>query len=68
LEGRITAVADVFDALSTRRSYKPAFPRETCFSILEKGRGGHFDPRILDAFFAGQEQIVDIQIRFAEVD
>lgn len=67
LEGRITAVADVFDALSTRRSYKPAFPREACFEILEKGRGGHFDPRILDAFFAAQEQIVEIQIRHAEI-
>jgi putative two-component system response regulator len=67
LEGRITAVADVFDALSTRRSYKPAFPRETCFAILEEGRGKHFDPRILDAFFAAQDQIVEIQIRYAEV-
>jgi cyclic di-GMP phosphodiesterase len=67
LEGRITAVADVFDALSTRRSYKPAFPRETCFAILEKGRGEHFDPRILDAFFAAKERIVEIQIRYAEV-
>jgi putative two-component system response regulator len=67
LEGRITAAADVFDALSTRRSYKPAFPLEKCFSILEEGRGSHFDPRILDAFFAAREAIIDIQIRYAEV-
>src|SRR5690606_4028853 len=44
IEGRITAVADVFDALSTRRAYKPAFPLEKCFSILEEGREKHFDP------------------------
>ena len=45
LEGRITAVADVFDALSTKRAYKPAFPLEKCFSILQEGRGTHFDPQ-----------------------
>jgi putative two-component system response regulator len=67
LEGRITAVADVFDALSTRRIYKPAFPLEKCFAILEDGRGSHFDPQVLDAFFAVREQIVTIQIRYADV-
>jgi putative two-component system response regulator len=63
LEGRITAVADVFDALGTRRSYKPALPREKCFAILQEGRGTHFDPQVLDAFFAAGEAIVEIQIR-----
>ncbi len=67
LEGRITAVADVFDALSTKRSYKPAFPRKKCFSILEEGRGTHFDPQVLQAFFAASEQIVQVQIRYAEL-
>lgn len=67
IAGRITAVADVFDALSTKRSYKPAFPLEKCFAILEEGRGTHFDSRVLDAFFAAKEQIVKIQIRYAEV-
>jgi putative two-component system response regulator len=47
LEGRITAVADVFDALSTKRCYKDAFPIEKCFAIMEEGRGRQFDPRIL---------------------
>src|SRR6185369_12553275 len=50
LEGRITAVADVFDALSSKRPYKPAFPLEKCLAILEEGRGQHFDPTVLDAF------------------
>jgi putative two-component system response regulator len=67
IEGRITAVADVFDALSTRRPYKPAFPLEKCFEILREGRGGHFDPTVLDAFFAARDEIVSIQIRHAEV-
>ncbi|MBW3540113.1 MAG: response regulator, partial [Planctomycetes bacterium] len=51
IEGRITAVADVFDALSSQRPYKPPFPRQKCFQILEEGRGTQFDPRVLDAFF-----------------
>jgi len=66
IEGRITAVADVFDALSSKRPYKPAFSREKCFGILEEGRGTHFDPRVLDAFFARSDEIVGIQIRYAE--
>ena len=45
LAGRITAVADVFDALSSKRPYKPAFPLERCFAIMEEGRGTHFDPQ-----------------------
>lgn len=62
IEGRITAVADVFDALSSARPYKDAFPREKCFSILQEGRGKHFDPRALDAFFARSEEIVQVQL------
>jgi len=68
LEGRITAVADVFDALSTKRAYKSAFPLEKCFEILRDGRGKHFDPQVLDAFFAAREQIVAVQISYAEVN
>jgi putative two-component system response regulator len=68
IEGRITAVADVFDALSTSRSYKPAFPLDRCFSILEDGRGSHFDPEVLDAFFAARGEVLQAQILFAEVD
>ena len=68
IEGRITAVADVFDALSSKRPYKPAFPREKCFQILEEGRGTHFDPQVLDAFFACGEDIVAIQIQYADVE
>jgi putative two-component system response regulator len=52
LPGRIVAVADVFDALSQSRSYKPAFPLDRCLEVMQEGRGTHFDPRVLDAFIA----------------
>ena len=68
IEGRITAVADVFDALSSKRPYKPAFPIDKCLGILEEGRGTHFDPDVLDAFFARKKQIVNTQIQHADVD
>jgi putative two-component system response regulator len=56
-EGRITAVADVFDALSSKRCYKDAFSFEDCISILEKERGKHFDPQVLDAFLSAKDEI-----------
>lgn len=62
LEGRIVAVADVFDALSSARPYKKPFSREKCFEILEEGRGKHFDPRVLDAFFSRSKEIIDTQL------
>lgn len=66
LEGRITAVADVFDALSTKRPYKPAFEVEECFRIMEENRGSHFDPRVLDAFFASESEILRIKVDYAD--
>jgi len=61
IEGRITAVADVFDALTSKRPYKEAFSSEKSFGIIAEGRGGHFDPDVVDAFFAVQEEILDIK-------
>lgn len=66
IEGRITAVADVFDALSSKRPYKKPFSRERCFEMLDEKRGTQFDARVLDAFFARSEEIVDVQIRYAD--
>lgn len=68
LEGRITAVADVFDAISTHRVYKSAYPLERCFEILREGRGTHFDPDVLDAFFARLNDILAIFREFGDVD
>ena len=50
LEARIVAVADVYDALSSARPYKPAFPEDTVLSIMEKKVGSHFDPAVYEAF------------------
>jgi putative two-component system response regulator len=66
LEGRITAVADVFDALSTRRCYKDAFPLDKCFSIMKEQRETHFDPTILDTFFGLRQSIVRVQLQYAD--
>jgi putative two-component system response regulator len=66
IEGRMTAVADVFDALSTARVYKPAIPREKCFAMMSDQRGTHFDPRVLDAFFARAEEVVEVQIEMMD--
>ncbi len=68
IEGRIVAVADVFDALSVKRPYKPAYPLEKCFEILREGRGTQFDPTVIDAFFKRRDDVVQIQIDFADVD
>jgi putative two-component system response regulator len=68
LEGRITAVADVFDALMSKRSYKPAFPLAKSLEILEEGRGTQFDPSVLDAFTKRRQEIIQIQIDYAETD
>lgn len=66
IEGRITAPADVFDALSSRRPYKEPLPLRKCLSILEEGRATHFDPKVLDAFFSRKEEIQGIRARYSE--
>ena len=50
ISARIFAIADVFDALTSRRPYKEAFSFDKAMSILEESRGSHFDPELLDAF------------------
>ena len=66
IEGRITALADVYDALSTKRPYKPIFPRDKCLDILNDDRGIRFDPTVLDAFLAGLEEVICIQVEYAD--
>lgn len=66
IEGRITAVCDVFDAVSTSRPYKKAFPLEACFQIILDGRGSHFDPACVDAFFKRQKDILDAFDEYAD--
>lgn len=66
LEGRITAVADVFDALVSKRPYKPAFAYEESIEIMKQQRGSHFDPCVLDAFLKCKEQIVQVHVEYAD--
>ena len=66
LAGRIAAVADVFDALVSKRPYKEAFSVEKSLSIIKEGRGGHFDPEVVDAFFAIQEEILSIKEQYSD--
>jgi HD-GYP domain-containing protein (c-di-GMP phosphodiesterase class II) len=56
LSARIVALADVYDALTSKRVYKDAFSHETAMEIIMKDRGKHFDPEIVDAFLAHAEE------------
>ncbi|MCC7383632.1 MAG: HD domain-containing protein [Deltaproteobacteria bacterium] len=68
LEGRIVALADVFDALLSRRCYKPPFPLETALEHVATHRGTHFDPDIVEAFFAAKGPILEIRDRYIEIE
>ncbi|PKO92289.1 MAG: two-component system response regulator [Betaproteobacteria bacterium HGW-Betaproteobacteria-10] len=66
LYGRIVAVADVFDALTSERPYKKAWPLEDARKFLEDGRGQHFDPMCVEAFLAGWDDVLKIRQRFQD--
>ena len=68
ISARLMAVADVYDALISRRVYKPGMPHEQAVAIIRDGRGTHFDPDICDAFLANTEQFREIAERFADSD
>ena len=60
LSARIMAVADVFDALVARRSYKEGFPFDTAVDIIRKESGTHFDPEVVEAFLLCQDEVKKI--------
>ncbi len=66
LEGRIVAIADVFDALVSVRPYKPAFPLDDALQILERESGRHFDPQLLHAFHEALPEILRIREIYAD--
>ena len=57
LSARIMAVADVFDALVSKRSYKDGFPFEKAMAIIEEGSGSHFDPKVAGAFINASDEV-----------
>lgn len=64
--GRITAIADVFDALSSDRVYKKAWPLEEILDYLLQQRGKHFDPSLIDLFFQHIDTFINIRTEYAE--
>ena len=71
LSARIVAVADVYDALRSKRPYKPAFPHWRSAEIIVGGSGTHFDPDVVNAFLSSQAEIselYDIQNKFDPAD
>lgn len=68
LAARITAIADVYDALSSNRVYKKAYPHEKCVAIIRDEAGKHFDPRLVEVFLQIEGTFRDIAHRFAVPD
>jgi response regulator RpfG family c-di-GMP phosphodiesterase len=66
VSARLMAVADVYDALTSRRVYKPAMPHDQAVAIILQGRGTHFDPDVVDAFAAVTGTFKDIAERYAD--
>ncbi len=66
VSARLMAVADVYDALISKRVYKPAFSHQEAMDIMKKGRESHFDPDILDAFFQIEAAFRDIASMFRD--
>ena len=64
MSARIMAVADVFDALTSPRVYKPAFPLEKAVQILEEGSGKQFDPKCVNAFMAALPEVRQVLIKY----
>ena len=68
IPARVMAVADVFDALISRRPYKEPFTVESAIRIIMEGRGSHFDPAVADAFSARVADFAAIAERYADTE
>lgn len=68
LSARLMALADVYDALISRRVYKEGMPHEQALAIISAGRGQHFDPEMVDAFLAIHEELHAIAQRYIDTD
>jgi putative two-component system response regulator len=68
ISGRIVCIADVFDALVTRRPYKEAWPLDKAFGLIEAERGKHFDPELADIFLQNREAVQEIRRMYEDKD
>ncbi len=68
LSARIMAVADVYDALISKRVYKEPVSHEKGVAIMREGRGTHFDPDIFDAFLEIQDTFLEVALRYADAE
>lgn len=66
ISGRLMAIADVYDALISRRVYKEPFSHDYAVEFIKKGRGAHFDPIMVDKFLELQDQFRAIALRYAD--
>ncbi|MBF0436879.1 MAG: response regulator [Magnetococcales bacterium] len=66
ISARLMAIADVYDALTSKRVYKPAFSHEMAKKIINEDNGQMFDPDIVEAFLKIEEQFQEISIKFAD--
>ena len=66
VSARLMAIADVYDALISRRVYKEGMPHEKAVAIIAEGRGTHFDPDMVDAFLALAENFREVALRYAD--
>ena len=64
--GRITAIADVYDALGSRRCYKQAWPDQKIYRLLEEEKGKHFDPTLVDIFFNNLDKFLEIREKYED--
>jgi putative two-component system response regulator len=68
MTGRIVAVADVFDALTSARPYKEAWAMDRAIEFLKEGRGVHFDPDCIDAFLSSQDAVLAVRDRYQDAE
>ncbi|MBF0103395.1 MAG: two-component system response regulator [Desulfobacterales bacterium] len=66
VSGRLMALVDVYDALISKRVYKPAFPHEKAVTIIKEGSGNHFDPEVVNAFLEINYSFFEIAQKFMD--
>jgi len=68
LAGRVTAIADVFDALGNDRCYKKSWPLNKILELFKEQRGVHFDPQLIDLFFANLDDFMELRHKYKEIN